>query len=184
MRLRAIPLAAAAWAVVGAPVSAAASCAASTGPPVLADYDHVFAGLVERTTNGGAAAEVRLLDVWHGPDLPPRVVVVGGQLERGVASSVDRSYRVGERYAFFVYRTDDGSLRDNACTPTAPVSSLTGVDPAGIRAPDPSAAAPADPRRVLARWGLAGAAGGMVVAAGVTMVFVAHRRTRRPRATK
>jgi hypothetical protein len=179
MRLRTLVLAAVTCAVLGAPVPAAASCAAPTGPPVLADHEQVFAGLVERTTNGGAAAEVRVLDVWHGPDLPPRVVVVGGQLQRGVESSVDRSYRAGDRYAFFVYRTNDGSLRDNACTPTAPLSSLAELDPAGIRAPDPSAVAPADPRGPLTTWGLGRVVGGTALVLLVTAVILANRRTRR-----
>jgi hypothetical protein len=177
--MRRLFLAAITCAVLVAPVPAAASCAAPTGPPVPADHEHVFAGLVERTTNGGAVAEVRVLDVWHGPDLPPRIVVVGGQLQRGVESSVDRSYRAGDRYAFFVHRTNDGSLRDNACTPTAPLSSLVALDPAGIRAPDPSAVAPTDPRGPLTTSGHARVAGGTALALLVTAVILAHWRTRR-----
>jgi hypothetical protein len=138
-------LLAAVFAVVPAP-PADASCAESDGVPRPADYAQVFAGVVERTTNGGGAAEVRVLDVWHGPALPPRVVVVGGQLVGGAQSSVDRSYTTGQSYGFFLYRGDDYVLRDNACTPTAPLTSLGEVDPPGIRLPDPRAAAPTDPR--------------------------------------
>lgn len=139
-----------------APGTAQASCAKPLDPPSLADHDHVFAGSVDRTTNGFVAAEVSVLDVWHGPDLPPDVVVIGGELRRGVDSSVDRKYRAGERYAFFVKQGEDGALRDSACTPTAPLASLTNVDPPGVRPPDPSAAAPADPRGALARAGVLG----------------------------
>jgi hypothetical protein len=183
VRTRAVLVLVGTCTLLAAPGGAAASCAPPAGPPrppSLVAYDQVFAGLVERTTNGGDAAEVRVEDVWHGPDLPPRVVVVGGQLERGVASSADRSYRAGERYAFFVDRADDGSLRDNACTPTAPLSSLASVDPPGTRLPDPSAAAPADPRGVLTRWGVEAAAGAAALTAGV-MAVVARRRTRKRR---
>ncbi len=178
MRPGAPLLVAATCAVLAVPGTAAASCALPTGPPVLGDYDQVFAGQVERTTNGGAAAEVRVLDVWHGPDLPLRVAVVGGQLDSGVASSADRSYRAGERYAFFAWRADDGSLRDNACTPTAPLATLAGVDPPGTRAPDSSADAPADPRGALARWGLPVAVGATVLAGAVPAAAGVRRRRR------
>ncbi len=125
---------------------AGASCAERTEDPRPADYAQVFAGVVARTTNGGGAAEVQVVDVWYGPALPPRVVVVGGQLLRGAQSSVDRSYTTGQSYGFFLYRGDDDVLRDNACTHTAPLASLLHVDPPGIRPPDPGAAAPTDPR--------------------------------------
>lgn len=94
MRIAATVITAAAVVLPVAP--AAASCAEPPGTPRPTDYAQAFAGVVERTTNGGGTAEVRVLDVWHGPSLPPRVVVVGGQLRRGVESSVDRTYKRGQ----------------------------------------------------------------------------------------
>ena len=75
-------LVAAAVLAVAAPAHASCAEAPPTRPP-LTSSDHVFAGSITRTTHGGAAAEVEVTDVWHGPDLPPRVVVVGGQLAGG-----------------------------------------------------------------------------------------------------
>ena len=172
-------------AVLAVPAPAHASCGeAPTARPPLAVFDHVFAGSVTRTTHGGAAAEVDVTDVWHGPDLPPRVVVAGGQLSRGASSSVDRSFRAGERYAFFVTRADDGSLHDNACTPTAPLSTRAAVDPPGVRPPVASADAPTDPRSVLDRIGAPGQAAlllaGTAAAAGVAAQRARRRSGRRP----
>ena len=175
-------------AVLGAPAPAHASCAeAPPARPPLEDADHVFAGAVTRTTHGGAAAEVEVLDVWHGPDLPPQVVVGGGQLARGAGSSVDRTFRTGERYAFFVTRADDGSLRDNACTSTAALSARAAVDPPGVRAPVTSADAPTDPRSVLGRIGAPGRVALLLVAvtaaAGVLRRQARRRGSRRPAST-
>ena len=123
-------------------------------------------------------------DVWHGPDLPPRVVVVGGQLSRGAGSSVDRTFRTGERYAFFVTRADDGSLRDNACSPTAVLSARAAVDPPGVRPPVASADAPADPRSALGRIGAPGwivlLLAGTAAAGGVVAQRARRLRGRRP----
>ena len=172
-------------AVLAVPAPAHASCAeAPPARPPLAASDQVFAGTVTRTTNGGAAAEVDVTDVWHGPDLPPRVVVVGGQLAQGAGSSTDRSFQAGEQYAFFVTRADDGSLRDSACTPTAVLSARAAVDPPGVRPPVASAAAPTDPRTVLGRVGTPGRVAlllaGTAAAAGLAAQRARRRRGRRP----
>ena len=83
------------------------------------------ARLIARQTVMAVSSGVQTLDDGRGliaaldSGTVERVVVVGGQLARGAGSSVDRSFRAGERYAFFVTRADDGSLRDNACSSTA-----------------------------------------------------------------
>lgn len=164
-------------AAVVVPVSpAAASCAEPPGTPRPSDYAQAFAGVVERTTNGGGTAEVRVLDVWHGPPLPPRVVVVGGQPRRGVESSVDRTYERGQSYGFFVHRSDDDVLRDNACTATAPLDSLADIDPPGIRPPNPKAAAPRDPRNLIQEQDPLVLAGAGLTAVGVLLLAAAARR--------
>ena len=131
----------------------------------------MFAGEVVGTSNRSRAAEVRVLDVWRGRDLPPRVVVVGGETRANVASSGDRRYDEGKTYAFFVSEEADGSLRDGACTGTALLSERRALDPPGVRPPRLDAPAPADPRGG-STWlsvAAAGAAAGSL-AAGVLVV--------------
>ena len=144
---------------------AAASCAAPVGRPDLREHDSVFTGTVTGLRLGGTTAEVAVRDVWHGPDLPPEVVVVGGQLRRGVAASTDRSYTRGRSYVFFVQRDEDGVLRDGLCTPTARIGSYEELDPVGVRAPDPDAVTPTDPRG--SPWAAWAAGAAVLVGAGV-----------------
>lgn len=159
------------------PGVAHASCAEEPiGPPELGDDDHVFAGVVERTTDGGVAAEVRVVDVWRGRDLPPRVVVVGGALGIGVDSSTDRHYRAGDELAFFVSRGDDGVLYDNVCTQTGSLASLAYLDPPGVRLPDASADAVADPRSVLSQVGSYRVSAAIAVSGGLLATWVLRRR--------
>ena len=172
MRSRLLLLTAVAAGVGAAP--AQASCAQAPGLPVLAEHDSVFTGDVTGLDLRGGIAEVRVRDVWHGPDLPPEVVVVGGQLERGASSSADRTYTRGTRYVFFVQRDEDGVLRDNACTPTAQEGAYPQLDPPGVRGPEPGAPPPADPRET--PWPVWAASAGAVAAAGA---LLQRRRSRR-----
>lgn len=153
----------------------AASCAAPGDRPRLSEYDSVFAGDVLSTSNGGRVAEVRVVDVWSGPDLPPRVVVVGGETGRGVASSVDREYLAGRRYVFFVHRGEDGALHDNACTPTSLLAARSALDPPGVRAPQPDAPEPNDPRGGVPA-GPVTVAAALVVAASGALLWSLRRR--------
>jgi hypothetical protein len=95
---------------------AAASCLPA--PPVqgrLAESPLVFVGTVLSTTNRDRIAQVRVEEVWKGPDLPGEVDVRGtpvGQEENAV-SSVDRTFRVGHRYLFVPGHGVDLSPRPN-----------------------------------------------------------------------
>ncbi len=160
------------------PGVAQASCAEPADPLLLSDDDQVFVGVVERTTDGGLAAEVRVVDVWHGPDVPPRLVVIGGALGRGVSSSSDREYRAGDHHAFFLPRGDDGASYDGLCTPTGSPASLAHLDPPGVRLPDASADPVADPRSVLSRVGSYEVSAAVAVAGALAATSVLRRRRR------
>lgn len=165
------------WLLVGLPLvlaapAAAASCAYPHDSVRLSEHELVFAGEVVGTSDGDRTAEVRVLDVWRGRDLPPQVVVFGGSDDG--QSSVDRVFESGRTYAFFAYEDEDGVLRDNACTATASLSERAAVDPAGVRAPVPDAPAPADPRTPAWLWP-AGAT--TVVVAAMAAGLLRRRRT-------
>lgn len=133
------------------PAAAAASCAAPEEPLRLGGQEPVFVGDVVRTSGAGRVAQVRVVDVWQGPDLPPVVVVQGGPLGRGVSSSTERTYDAGTRYAFFASHGEDGGLYDSSCSPTAPVEVHAALDPPGVRPPSADAAPVTDPRGPLTR---------------------------------
>lgn len=172
-RTRAALLAVACTWLLGAD-AAHASCAGPIEPVRLAEYELVFAGEVLDVDDGGRVAEVRVVDVWRGRDLPPEVVVFGGPPESAGFSSVDRVFEGGQTYAFFAYEDEDGVLRDNACTATARLRERAALDPPGVRAPRADAPAPADPRTPPWMWAAGGAA-----TVGAAAVAVALRRRRR-----
>lgn len=99
-----------------------ASCAAP--PPHEDQYEQtelVFVGSVVATTNDDFWAEVRVEEVWKGPDLPPQVEVWGSDSHPGAVqgrTSVDRAYATGTRYLFFIRQVDGPPYRDNQCSPT------------------------------------------------------------------
>lgn len=156
--------------VLFAAPAAAASCAYPNDAVRLSEHELVFAGEVTGTSDGDRTAEVRVLDVWRGRDLPPEVVVFGGS-DQG-QSSVDRVFEDGRTYAIFAYEDDEGVLRDNVCTATALLSERAELDPAGVREPVAGAPAPTDPRTPLWVW----PAGAATVAAGVVLAAVRLRR--------
>ena len=158
--------------VLGAP-PASASCAAPVEPVQLADHELVFAGEVTGTSHDGRAAEVRVLDVWRGRDLPAEVVVIGGDVAGNGHSSTERVFRGGETYAFFAYEDEEGVLRDNACTATAPLAERAAVDPPGVRAPTAEAPTPEDPRTSPWPWVVGGS--GLVLAGGAGLALKRRR---------
>lgn len=96
-----------------------ASCAAP--PPldeIYAGADIVFRGTVTATAEGNdRIATVRVEEVWKGPPLPGTVVVRGGPQDTNVATSVDRSFDVGNQYLFFPVNRRS-PFKDNICTAT------------------------------------------------------------------
>lgn len=109
-------------ALVVAAGPAAASCAQP--PPMeqaIEDAKQVFVGTVEAVADEGHQANVRVEEVWKGPDVPPVAQVhgspgmSGGQLAR---TSVDRTYTAGTKYLFVLY-DDSAPYEDNICTKTS-----------------------------------------------------------------
>lgn len=142
--LAAAPLLAASI-LVAAPGVAVASCAAP--PPIdnaMQTADVVFVGAVRATSNGDRWAEVTVQEIWRGPDLPATVVVQGGP-EGNMATSVDRSFRVGATYLFFPsVDAASGVLSDTSCSPTTEwTPDLARLRPADAR--QSLGAAPATP---------------------------------------
>lgn len=85
--------------------AASASCA---GTPTLSPY--AFQGRVEQTDDSGRLAQVMTED-------GRRVLVQGGETERGVATGNDRTFVPHAKYEF--HPTNESSpFHDNACTAT------------------------------------------------------------------
>jgi hypothetical protein len=122
-------------------VAAAGPAAASCAEPVplersLGEARTAFVGTVVRTSNASRTAAVRVEKIWLGPRLARDVTVHGGPQGAGVASSVDRTYREGERYLFVL--DDQGSpFEDNSCSGTTLYTDrIAALEPVGAITPD------------------------------------------------
>ncbi len=180
----------------------AAPALASCAPPVpldqaLADAPTVFVGTVVELRFDDRFAVFDVEDVWKG-DLPDRIEVNGGpaladleSLDKGtyMSTSVDRTYRLGERYVVVSYGLDQTALTDNVCSATQEYTDhLTQFRPADAHPPTPTQMpGPADPDEPDdahdpattadggsgARWGFAAAA--LLGAGGVGAIVVRRR---------
>lgn len=151
---------------------AAASCAPDDRSldEQLAEVPIVFVGTVLDTRHG-TTASFRVEEVWQG-DLPEDVTVLGGPDQAGAATSVDRSWVVGQTY-LVVPRAQDGALHDDSCTPTrAWTEDLAEARPASAHAPVPTPAADTTSQGLL--LGIAGLV--LVVAVGTAVVVLRPRR--------
>lgn len=107
-------------------VVAAGPAAASCAPPppmeqAIEDAKQVFVGTVETVADESYQANVRVEEVWKGPDVPPVAQVHGSPGMRGgqtARTSVDRTYMAGTRYLFVLY-DDSAPYEDNSCTKTS-----------------------------------------------------------------
>jgi hypothetical protein len=167
---------------------AAASCLPA--PPLqgrLAESPLVFVGTVLLTTNRDRVAQVRVEEVWEGPDLPGEVDVRGtpvGQEENAV-SSVDRTFRVGHRYLFVPGHDVDlspgpngrAAVDDSLCTATREYRpEFDRLRPTSVTTPTaPGGDGQASERDGLAVLPLA-AASTVLGLAGVTVSRRHHRR--------
>jgi hypothetical protein len=172
-------LAALAFASFLVPTAASASCLApAPGQDPFASADAVFLGTVTSVANNARWASVRVEEVWAGPDQPVEVVVRGGP-EGDTATSVDRTYIVGDRYVFAVLLVD-GNLEDNACSGTTAVAAidLDTMRPDDVRVPEGAATGATDGASSFDLGGLAGPVllasviGGLLLAT----VLLARRR--------
>ena len=132
----AVLLALAAFAVISS-TSARASCA---GPPSVKDQVAtarlVFVGTVAFTSDNDRVARVRVESIWKGPDLPAYVYVHGSPVSGPfTATSVDRTYRLGERDLFVLF-SDRQPFQDNNCSATQPYTTeLSALAPPDARLP-------------------------------------------------
>lgn len=114
-------------ALIATPGIALADCMA---PPAfdaaVETADIIVVGTVTEVVNAKRWATVSVEEIWRGPDLPATLLIKGGP-DANAASSVDRSFEVGQRYVFFPYVAVDteplpgvaaGGLADNSCTST------------------------------------------------------------------
>ena len=145
--------------VVGLSRPAAASCVPALPLEArLADAPVVFVGTVLSTTNRDRVAQVRVEEIWKGPDPSDQIDVLGsrvGPQENGV-TSVDRTFRVGVRYLFVPDRVADllhgpdgrAVVEDSLCTATREYRpELDRLRPASVTDPTaPRAAAQASHR--------------------------------------
>jgi len=177
--LRVLAAAALTLASLLVPTAASASCLApAEGQDPFAAADAVFLGTVTSVANNARWATVRVEEIWSGPDQPVEVVVRGGP-EGNTATSVDRTYLVGDRYVFAVLLVD-GNLEDNACSGTTAVAAidLDALRPDEVRVPEGAAAGATDRSSSFDLGGLAGPVllasviGGLLLAT----VLLARRR--------
>ena len=110
-------IAALSTALLAAP--AAASCILAQGSlkDRLANEKIVFVGTVANVQAAGRLAHVAVESVWRG-DVEDAVRVRGGTLASNTASSVDRSFKTGERYLFVPYRGNGVRFNDSSCSDT------------------------------------------------------------------
>ena len=122
-----------------APWEASASCAVLPGQTrgAFASAPVVFVGMVVSTSNGDREATVKVESIWRGPDMLTYVRVIGTPEPSAQATSVDRTYRVGQRY-LFVPENSYSAFQDNNCTATQVYSAALATEaPANARAPQP-----------------------------------------------
>jgi hypothetical protein len=118
---------------------ARASCA---GPPSvqeqIASARLVFVGTVAFTSDNDRVARVKVESIWKGPNLPAYVYVHGSTVSGAfTATSVDRTYRQGERDLFVLF-SDRQPFQDNSCSATQPYTAeLSSLAPADARPPTP-----------------------------------------------
>ena len=132
----------------GTPSPAHASCALPTGagPTNLASQINAgpiaFVGTVVGTANNDRLARVKVESIWQGPVIPTLVTVSGSPAQESAATSVDRTYLVGQRYLFVPF-TASSPFQDNSCSATQIYSSqLDALKPATAQPPAPGAAGP------------------------------------------
>lgn len=129
---------------------ASASCAVQLPlSESLAASSVVFTGTVVSVA-GERIATVMVDEVWKGGPLPDQVEVKGGPGDPQSITSVDRSFKQGDKY-LFVPINDTPPFEDNACTATQEyspelessrtlVTSSSGGDPSGEQPLEPQGA--------------------------------------------
>jgi hypothetical protein len=123
--------------------AARASCIAPPPiPKAIRQAPAVFVGTVVEVTNMRRWVTVEVSDVWKG-DVEDLVEVRAGPKDPpgpgGVATSVDRHYRLGETYFFVPYKATGPIFRDTNCSRTTRYEpALDRFKPASAQTPSPS----------------------------------------------
>jgi hypothetical protein len=169
---------------LNAPV-VSASCAGPVGPGGASSLQGqletaavVFVGTVVGTSNADRVARVKVETVWKGGGIPTFVTVSGTPDGSSAAMSVDRRFRVGQRYLFAPYSASS-PYQDNNCSVTQSYSSrLDGLRPTAAHPPVPGSDG-LDPTGLafvpISTW----AALSLFAAAGALLAAVLFRRARR-----
>jgi hypothetical protein len=171
---------------IGTVSNAQASCASPPGSGVTTLASQIdaapiaFVGTVIGTSNTDRVARVKVESIWNGPVIPTFVTVSGTPDRGSAATSVDRTFKVGQRYLFVPF-TSSPPFQDNACSPTRAYSSeLDALKPAIVQAPGPGSDGLDPTGSSLSFWiwpGLAGLAA-LFVAAAIFAAVVRQRRRR------
>jgi len=159
--------------------NAAASCVQPKAlPEEIAAAKTVFVGTVVFTWDGDRRARVHVESVWRGAALSAYVEVHGSPADGMFsATSVDRTYRAGERYLFVLFG-DSQPFQDNICTSTQVYTeAFDAYAPANPTSPmNPT---PLDPvANVAGPYWPAGLVVLLLAAAGAAILVLLRRRTR------
>ena len=96
-----------------------------------------FVGTVVGTSSNDRVARVKVESIWNGPVIPSMVTVSGTPDQSRAATSVDRTFKVGQRYLFVPFSATS-PFQDNSCSPTQAYSSqLDALKPATAQPPGP-----------------------------------------------
>jgi hypothetical protein len=158
--------------LVRLPTVVLASCAATPqGATAIRDAPLAFIGTVTSVDNAGRVANVHVEDVWKGKGVATDVQVVGSPELGAAATSVDRTYTVGQKYLFVPFSGSGKRFEDDNCTLTQPYS-------AGLAAFRPSDA-PGSPRlTATSSQAWFAVVGGLVVLVVFALVGITQRRRR------
>ncbi len=121
--------------ILVAPGAAMAAC--GPAPTLITSVEEahtVFIGRTVEVANRGRTAEMEVLQVWKGRDLPQYVTVVGGSASATEADSNDRIFESGRTYLVFPHNRTS-PFTDDRCTATRLYDAPTGkAIPANLKA--------------------------------------------------
>ena len=121
--------------IVAAPGTASAACgAAPTLISAVEEAHTVFVGRTVEVSNRGRTAQMEVLQIWKGRDLPQYVTVAGGSASVTEIDSNDRIFENGRTYLVFPdNRTSP--FTDDRCTATRLYDAQAGTAiPANLKA--------------------------------------------------
>ncbi len=135
----------------------------------------VFVGTVVSTSDSDRIAHIRVESIWKGPTLSAYVDVHGSPVSGfAVYSSIDRTYRAGERDIFVLF-SDRAPYQDNSCSGTRPYTAeVAALAPSDARPP-----APVTPVEQVQNWLIQyGLPVGIGLVAIAATAFIGFRRRR------